>query len=234
MRIIETNLIFKDSRKETKYHVIHHSASNPATTTMKIIHGWHLANGWAGCGYHFGICSEGNIYRGRPLMAVGAHCRPRNRDSIGTVLFLNGEIEAPTSKQLKTLEMLHRYLISEFPDIILTYHGKEDATACPGKYVIEKLKESDMFKRAYNKLKEKVSLNSVLELVMKAEGIYAEYTDKKYGDEKRQYVLKALLPLIPVHKFSFLTRRLEEMLLEVIIETIVFTFNKGVGKVPQG
>ena len=63
--------------------VVHHALKK--ICTIEDIHAWHLANGWAGCGYHFFVSKSGNIYRGRPIEIKGAHCKEddKNFTSVG-------------------------------------------------------------------------------------------------------------------------------------------------------
>ena len=53
--------------------VVHHSASDPRTTTVEKIDQWHKEKGWDGIGYHFFIDGEGVVHAGRPLGKQGAH-----------------------------------------------------------------------------------------------------------------------------------------------------------------
>ena len=57
-------------RSVTRRIILHHAAA--VTCTAQQIHQWHLANGWAGIGYHFFVRKDGRIYRGRPEDTVGA------------------------------------------------------------------------------------------------------------------------------------------------------------------
>ena len=68
-------------RSVTRRIILHHAAA--VTCTAQQIHQWHLANGWAGIGYHFFVRKDGRIYRGRPEDTVGAHAGNNNYDSIG-------------------------------------------------------------------------------------------------------------------------------------------------------
>lgn len=49
------------------------------------IHGWHLKGGWYGIGYHYVICVDGTIEKGRPDYWEGAHCKGHN-EKIGVCL----------------------------------------------------------------------------------------------------------------------------------------------------
>ena len=68
-------------RSVTRRIILHHAAA--VTCTAQQIHQWHLANGWAGIGYHCCVRKDGRIYRGRPEETVGAHAGNNNYDSIG-------------------------------------------------------------------------------------------------------------------------------------------------------
>ena len=80
MNIIETGLKFNGlkNRSSTRMIVLHHSASRDVPAAE--IHGWHLARGWAGIGYHFVIRKNGNIEQGRPMQMIGAHAGPGIND----------------------------------------------------------------------------------------------------------------------------------------------------------
>ena len=63
--------------------IIHHSAS-PLITTVDDIRDWHVHNnGWSDIGYHYIILGDGSIEDGRPITKIGAHCKGKNRYSIG-------------------------------------------------------------------------------------------------------------------------------------------------------
>lgn len=51
---------------------------------------WHKARGYnprgrIHCGYHYIVCLDGSIEKGRPVSMVGAHCKGHNAHSIGVV-----------------------------------------------------------------------------------------------------------------------------------------------------
>lgn len=81
------NLSFKEEMERrgdhaTKYVVIHHSEV-VSRHTAKDVHQWHLNKGWAGCGYHFFVDKDGEIFEARPVWAVGAHMHGYNKESVG-------------------------------------------------------------------------------------------------------------------------------------------------------
>lgn len=136
MQIIETNFIFKNTltkRKSTNKFIIHHAAAKSASVEQ--IHQWHLGNGWSGIGYHFYVCKDGKVYRGRPIDAIGSHCTGNNSDSIGICFEGNYDFEMMPNEQWKSgIELLH-YLGEKYPTVkVINGHKAYKATACPGKY----------------------------------------------------------------------------------------------------
>ena len=78
-------------RSETTRIILHHAAA--ASCTAEDVHRWHLANGWSGIGYHYFVSKDGEITRGRPLWAVGAHAEGSNRVSVGICFEGNFQLE---------------------------------------------------------------------------------------------------------------------------------------------
>ncbi|MFR3920154.1 MAG: N-acetylmuramoyl-L-alanine amidase [Clostridia bacterium] len=132
MKIIETNLKFKqmDTRKSTNRIILHHAAA--INCSAEDIHRWHLNNGWSGAGYHFLVRKNGEIYRLRPEDKVGAHAYGSNYDSIGICFEGNymdeemPEIQKNVGKEI-VVQLKDKYNIS-------TVQGHRDvnATSCPG------------------------------------------------------------------------------------------------------
>lgn len=132
MKIIETNLKFKqmDTRKSTNRIILHHAAA--INCSAEDIHRWHLNNGWSGAGYHFLVRKNGEIYRLRPEDKVGAHAYGSNYDSIGICFEGNymdegmPEIQKNVGKEI-VAQLKNKYNIS-------TVQGHRDvnATSCPG------------------------------------------------------------------------------------------------------
>jgi N-acetylmuramoyl-L-alanine amidase len=143
MNIIETNLQFNGlkPRTSTSLIVLHHSAS--ADVPAAEIHRWHLARGWAGIGYHFVIRNNGDIERGRPLEAVGAHAGPGvNGNSIGICLTGDFSKAGPSAAQLASLielvNWLNTYYAASAPaGLNIKLHREVVATECPGAWFTE-------------------------------------------------------------------------------------------------
>ena len=136
IHIIIEKLTFSNTlakRLHTKRIVLHHAAGRGS---VEDIHKSHLNNGWSGIGYHFYIRRDGNIYQGRPLDTIGAHCLNNNSDSIGICFEGNMQKENLTEEQLKNGKMLVQWLLYKYKlKAKKNVFGHRDlmATACPGK-----------------------------------------------------------------------------------------------------
>jgi len=133
MTIIEKSYAFKSvppNRLRTDYIVLHHMAANGSADD---VHRAHLANGWAGIGYHFFVRKDGRVYRGRPITKVGAHTQGYNSQSVGVCFEGNFEVESMSDAQLQSGRELVAYLRQMYPLAQLKKHGSFSFTACPGK-----------------------------------------------------------------------------------------------------
>ena len=138
--IEETNFHFTEPllvRPRTDMIVIHHVGIPDGDTPAAAIHRAHLANGWAGIGYHYVIRKNGVIERGRPLAVVGAHASGENYHTVGINVTGNFDKEVPTDAQMKSLTELvtalcRIYHIDPGPATIVG-HRDVNSTDCPGK-----------------------------------------------------------------------------------------------------
>ena len=146
LEIIETDFEWNGDLELTnnpKTLVLHHiEASRPGKTIpVTDIHQWHLANGWAGIGYHFYITKTGKIYRGRPENAIGAHTRGFNKDSISIAVEGRYQIEDMPNIQKSVVEKLGGYLRGKYNIEDIKGHGELIPTSCPGsKYPLNSVK----------------------------------------------------------------------------------------------
>lgn len=142
MQVIEEHYTWNGSlalRSRTEYIVLHHAAVSKCTA--QDVHKWHLANGWAGIGYHFFVAKNGAIYRGRPLNVIGAHAYDYNHLSVGICAEGDYEKEQMPAVQLQTLVELVACLKGIYPGAKVVGHGDLMATNCPGKnYPLEEIK----------------------------------------------------------------------------------------------
>lgn len=132
------------SRDFTDLIVIHHTG-NPKDDDLsaKEIHAGHLAQGWAGIGYHFVIRKNGRIELGRPMGCVGAHAYGYNSHSVGIHFCGNFEVAKPTKEQIESAAILMGWLAEKY-GIKINGHtvlGHRDlmATACPGQNLYDRL-----------------------------------------------------------------------------------------------
>lgn len=138
VEIIESNLKWNGDlnlTNEPKSLVLHHIEASRPNSTIPVtdIHQWHLANGWAGIGYHFYITKTGKIYRGRPENAIGAHAKDFNRDSLGIAVEGRYESESMPLAQREAVEKLGKYLRKKYNINTIKGHGELMPTSCPGK-----------------------------------------------------------------------------------------------------
>jgi len=137
MQIREPALWFNRTlvrRKSTTRIVIHHTASGDVSA--ETVHGWHLQRaGFGGIGYHYLICVDGGIERGRPENMRGVHARGANTNSIAIALAGNFESHPLPAAQLASLVWLIRNIRGRHPhwrDLPVVGHSDVTATACPG------------------------------------------------------------------------------------------------------
>lgn len=136
--IKEKNLQWSDNLDLTnnpKQLVLHHiEASRPdSNIPVEDVHSWHLANGWSGIGYHFYINKKGEIFRGRPENAIGAHAKGFNTDSLGIAVEGKYGSETMNSVQKEAVIKLSKYLRQKYDIDNINGHGEVMPTDCPGK-----------------------------------------------------------------------------------------------------
>jgi N-acetyl-anhydromuramyl-L-alanine amidase AmpD len=107
-------------------------------SSVEDIDRWHRARGWKnGCGYHYVIRRDGTIEIGRPLEMIGAHCKNRNRHSIGICyeggLNVEGRpSDTRTKAQTCALRTLLEQLHTRFPKAMIMGHNVfNPMKACP-------------------------------------------------------------------------------------------------------
>ena len=98
-------------------------------------------------GYHFYITRDGEIYQGRPLEKVGAHCRDHNTHSIGMCYEGGLDIaghpqDTRTLAQRGSLLALLRELRKRFPkELIVGHHDLNPMKECPCYPCVEEYRE---------------------------------------------------------------------------------------------
>lgn len=130
INIVENKLYvnIKKRSKPVKYLVVHCSATqNLLKYHWKDIDAIHRGQGWACIGYHFVICTDGTIERGRPIDAIGAHAKGFNDESIGICLIggvdsKGKSVDNFTQAQKKSLGELLVTLKKTYPDATVLGH----------------------------------------------------------------------------------------------------------------
>ena len=118
--------------------IIHCSATREGQdVSVDTIRDWHLAKGWNDIGYHFYIDLDGTIHKGRDIDKMGAHCKGRNRNSIGVCYCGGVEADGKTPKDTRTQEqkesLLHvlKTIKAMYPESMIYSHNEFAAKACP-------------------------------------------------------------------------------------------------------
>ena len=112
----------------------------PVGSVVKELTRWHVEdNKWSDCGYHYVIHRDGMIGTARPVERSGAHCRGRNKQSIGITLCggRGGEstdkiLDNFTEEQETALRDLIGDLKKDYPKIQnISGHNQHSNKACP-------------------------------------------------------------------------------------------------------
>ena len=125
--------------KKIRYLIVHCTA----TAEGKDFHAhdvdrWHKAQGWDGIGYHYLVCLDGSVEKGRPETKVGAHCTGYNSMSLG-ICYVGGLAsdgrtpkDTRTTAQKAALRALLKRLKKKYPKTrIVGHHHLNKGKACP-------------------------------------------------------------------------------------------------------
>ena len=117
--------------------IIHCTATKPlAHINVNDVRRWHRERGFSDIGYHYLILVDGTIEVGRPLSAIGAHCKGHNAHSVG-VCYVGGlndngkPADTRTPAQREAMRSLLISLKHRFPDAIIHGHRDFASKACP-------------------------------------------------------------------------------------------------------
>lgn len=130
-------------RRKVDKIIVHHTAS-PQNTTVDQIRDWHVnGNGWSDIGYHYIILADGTLERGRNVNRTGAHCKNKNKGSIGVCVTGNTSNEPPTMQQIESLKGTLGMLIEDYLLTRQDVYGHRDfgATECPGDFLYAYLQQ---------------------------------------------------------------------------------------------
>jgi hypothetical protein len=121
--------------------ILHHSLTkDDQVVSWGAIRRYHVETlGWSDVGYHFGIELVGNAYEvfvGRMLNEVGAHCKGRNTDSIGVCFVGNFDTSPPPREQWHLGVRLVRAMCDIFAipnGQVFPHHRFASYKSCPGR-----------------------------------------------------------------------------------------------------
>lgn len=195
MEIIETNLQFKDmsTRKATQRIILHHADAK--NCSAEDIHRWHLANGWAGAGYHFLVRKDGTIYRLRPEDKVGAHAYGSNYNSLGICFEGNFMEEDMPAEQIKAGQELVAYLKNKYNITTVQKHKDVCATSCPGdKFPFDEIANSETSNEVILQPSKNENKGNVARIQSTLNDRYGLNiaVDNIYGNETRKALVKGL------------------------------------------
>ena len=119
-------------RAETDAIVLHHA--DATSCTVQDVHRWHLANGWAGIGYHFFADKSGSVFKGRPVEMIGAHIEGHNGHTVGVCAEGDYAKDEMPQAQRQAIVALTKHLLTLYLGAEVKRHCDLNATLCPGKY----------------------------------------------------------------------------------------------------
>jgi len=121
--------------------IICHCSATPKgrDCTVEDIRRWHMAppKRWKDIGYHYVIHLDGSVHAGRPVSQIGAHCKGKNRYSIGICYVGGCKKDGKTPEDTRTPEQKAAFvqLLTElhrrFPHATLHGHREFAPKACP-------------------------------------------------------------------------------------------------------
>ena len=124
--------------RQLKKIIVH--CSDSKTGNAAKIKKWHVVDkGWNDIGYHYVINRNGEIETGRPIERIGAHCKGKNRYSVGICLIgkptNESGIAAFKGEQIDSLRVLcHTLIIKEGLELesVFGHNTYTDKKICPG------------------------------------------------------------------------------------------------------
>ena len=117
--------------------IIHCTATKEGRpVTVAEVTVWHKDRGFVTIGYHYLIGIDGEVWTGRPVEQVGAHCTGQNANSIGVCyaggLDADGKAkDTRTAAQKESLVTLVKELKETYPAATIHGHREFANKACP-------------------------------------------------------------------------------------------------------
>ena len=119
--------------------IIVHCTATPEGKDFSVadIDRWHRARGFDGIGYHYVVCRDGSVHKGRDVAKRGAHCKGHNAGGIGVCYVGGMTADGKTPKDTRTeaqraaLRDLVEWLRREHPGASVHGHNEYSSKACP-------------------------------------------------------------------------------------------------------
>lgn len=119
--------------------IIVHCTATPEGKDFSVadIDRWHRARGFDGIGYHYVVCRDGSVHKGRDVAKRGAHCKGHNAGSIGVCYVGGMTADGKTPKDTRTeaqraaLRAFVERLRREHPGASVHGHNEYSSKACP-------------------------------------------------------------------------------------------------------
>jgi N-acetylmuramoyl-L-alanine amidase len=117
--------------------ILHCTATQEGVeVSVERVNQWHQLRGFRCIGYHFLIGLHGEVWKGRPVEEIGAHCTGHNQNSIG-ICYVGGcdknmrPKDTRTPEQKQALKQLVNELKKQYPEATVHGHNEFANKACP-------------------------------------------------------------------------------------------------------
>ncbi len=140
---------------------LHHAEAS--SCSVYDVHSWHKGNGWAGIGYHYFVRKNGEIWKGRPDNAIGAHVAGHNTNTLGICAEGSYMRETMPQAQKNAIIELGRYLCNKYGIKKVYGHREVGSSNCPGtNYPLVEIKNTILNNKPIQKEEEKKVKNLVV------------------------------------------------------------------------
>ncbi|KEI94417.1 N-acetylmuramoyl-L-alanine amidase (plasmid) [Clostridium botulinum A2B3 87] len=143
MNINNANLSFGDMAYGNNPQEIDLHHAEKSSCNVYDVHSWHKGNGWAGIGYHYFVRKNGEIWKGRPDNAIGAHVAEHNTNTLGICAEGSYMSEDMPQAQKNAIIELCKYLCNKYGINKIYGHREVGSSNCPGtKYPLAEIRNT--------------------------------------------------------------------------------------------
>lgn len=193
-------------RNKTEMIVLHHAAAKSCTAQQ--VHKWHINRGWSGIGYHYFVCKDGEIFRGRPEDTVGAHATGYNSRSIGVCFEGDYTVQTMPKAQLEAGKELVAHLKDKYKITKVKGHRDLMATSCPG----VKFPFFEIANAKQSAAEENLVLSFQRAAIADGVKLPKYGADGSYGNETRAAMQKCVVKKRLVYKYKNCTKLVQKLL----------------------